>query len=246
MARAFIHQGVWRVRPAPVVDPHGQKRATLRVSAAAAMGTLALAVLQVGPVAEPASSRRSAVIEKPELVSIKSADRVPSLPEPASPLRRRPAVEAAPEDARLEAARPAAAAPDAPGAAAGVRAAQTVRAADAVEAGMIRAGDRVFRLAGIVTPDLGETCRRLDGLAVSCADRAHSYLQLLVKGRAVVCEPAPQTADGPVEAACRVGEADVAEQLVRQGWARAADKPEERFVQAQAAARKQRLGVWRE
>jgi endonuclease YncB( thermonuclease family) len=233
MARAFIHQGVWRIRPAPIVDPQGQKRATLRVSAAAALGTLALAVLQAGPAAEAPVLRKSAVIAQPELVSIKSVDRVPSLPEATSPFRRRAsAVET------VEAT--------APEATAGLRTVQTAREADAVDAGMIRAGDRLYRLAGIVTPETGRACRRLDGLAVPCADRAHSYLQLLIKGRAVTCERAPQSSDGAVEATCRVGDADIAEQLVRQGWARAADKPEERFLLAEATARKQKLGIWRE
>jgi endonuclease YncB( thermonuclease family) len=124
--------------------------------------------------------------------------------------------------------------------------ASPVREAEIDAAGMIRAEGGVYRLAGIALPETGRMCRRIDGLAVQCLDRAQSYLQLLVKGRSVFCERAPQISDGVLEANCRVGDADLAEQLVRQGWARAGEKPEERFVLAEAAAKRQKLGIWRE
>jgi endonuclease YncB( thermonuclease family) len=140
----------------------------------------------------------------------------------------------------------AAAPVDAPETTAATRTQRVTEAVEALDAGMIRAGAETYRLAGIVTPETGTSCRRLDGLAVACADRALSYLQLLVKGRAVACERAPQRSDGPLEANCRIGDGDIAEQMVRQGWARAARNPEERFVLAEAAAKKQKLGIWRE
>jgi endonuclease YncB( thermonuclease family) len=219
MPRAFIQNGVWRARPAAAIDPAGQRQATLRVSAAAALATLAFAALH-GVLVSTA----------PEIIVFKAEDRVPLA---ASPFRRRapltePADVASPETTATP------------------RTMTTARAAEAIDAGMIRAGDATYRLAGIVLPENGRMCRRLDGLAVACVDRAHSYLQLLVKGRAISCERAPQLSDGPHEANCRIGDADVAEQMVRQGWARAGSQPEERFMVAEAAAKKQRLGIWRE
>jgi endonuclease YncB( thermonuclease family) len=175
------------------------------------------------------------VIAAPEIITAKIEDRVPASALPPSPFRRRAA---APDEPSAEAARPETTGTP--------RTMASAREAEVVDAGMIRAGDATYRLAGVVLPETTRMCRRLDGLAVACLDRAHSYLQLLVKGRAVACERAPQTSDGPIEGNCRIGDADIAEQLVRQGWARAADKPEERFLVAEAAAKRQKLGMWRE
>jgi endonuclease YncB( thermonuclease family) len=231
MARAFIHNGVWRIQPSLAFDAPAQKMATLRVSIAAALATLAMAAMpERAPDAAPRA--RPMLMAQPVMMPMKIEDRVPSLPEAISPFRRRPPM----ADAPVEPSETTAA----------TRTARVSEAVEALDAGTVRAGTDTFRLAGIVTPETGASCRRLDGLAVPCADRAHSYLQLLVKGRAIVCARAPQLGDGQPEANCRVGDADIAEQLVRQGWARAADKPEERLVLAEAAAKKQKLGIWRE
>lgn len=235
MARAFIENGVWRIPPASRMDVQVQGRATVRVSVVAALATLAIAAMQDGGgVSGPLS--KPSVIAQPEVVIIKTEERVPSMASPVSPFRRRAAAPVAVE-ATLAASTEITAT---------ARAMPSAREVEVVEAGMIRAGGETYRLAGIVLPGTDRTCRRLDGLAVGCLDRAQSYLQLLVKGRAVACERAPQRSDGPPDANCRVGDADLAEQLVRQGWARAGDQPEERFVMAEAAARKQKLGIWRD
>jgi endonuclease YncB( thermonuclease family) len=220
------------------IDAGVQRQATLRVSIAAAAMTLAFAVFHDG--GQPTLQTQPAagtVISAPEIIVAKLDDRVPAIPAAPSPYRRRtPAAEAS-EPAELAAA---------PERSAPARTTPQAREATVIEAGMIRAGDTAYRLAGIVFPEDGRMCRRLDGLAVACADRAQSYLQLLVKGRAVSCDRTVQTADGAPEANCRIGEADIAEQIVRQGWARAADKPEERFLLAEAQAKKQKLGIWRD
>jgi endonuclease YncB( thermonuclease family) len=238
MPRAFIQNGVWRARPMPEIDAPAQRQATLRVSIAAAVATLAFTALQDGrPAQAPAPVAKAVLISAPEIViAAKADDRVPSMgAEPLSPFRRRAPVQETP-----------AAEVSTPETTATARTAKSAREAEVVESGMIRTADDTYRLAGIALPETARQCRRIDGLAVGCLDRAQSYLQLLVKGRAVSCERAPQKNDGPLEANCRIGDADIAEQMVRQGWARAGEQPEERFVVAEAAAKKQKLGIWRE
>jgi endonuclease YncB( thermonuclease family) len=224
----------------PEIDAPAQRQATLRVSIAAAVATLGMATLHdARPAQTPASQpvARAALISAPEIViAAKADDRVPSIgAEPLSPFRRRAPVL---ETQAAESASPETTATP--------RTVKSAREAEVIDAGMIRTAEETYRLAGIELPETSQQCRRIDGLAVGCLDRARSYLQLLVKGRAVACERAPQKHDGPLEANCRVGDADIAEQLVRQGWARASEKPEERFVVAEAAAKKQKLGIWRE
>lgn len=233
MPRAFIQNGIWRARSTDTIDPVGQRQATLRVSIAAAIATVALAALHQGTDTAPRQgSPPVPLISLPEMITTKLEDRVPLTP---SPFRRR-----APLADVVEATAAASETTASP------RTTSSAREAEVTDTGMIRAGDVTYRLAGIILPETSRMCRRLDGLAVPCADRAHSYMQLLVKGRAVSCERAPSRSDGPHEANCRVGDADIAEQMVRQGWARPADAPEERFLLAEAAARKQKLGIWRE
>ena len=245
MFRAFIEKGIWHISQtrlsqvrdvqefsAQCINADVQKMATLRVSALAAIATLAV---MAGPefrntavIASPAAVAASTV---PEMVSAKSQDRVPNFDDMTSlaPTRRkvRPNDDGALQNAGLPELQPYA----------GI---------EVVNATTLRSADMTVRLAGIALPQAEKVCRRLDGLAVSCADRAISYLQLLVKGRAVACEKAGVATDGVEKGRCRIGETDVAEQMVRQGWAKVGDNPDGWLVVAEASARKQKLGIWRE
>jgi endonuclease YncB( thermonuclease family) len=233
MRRAFVEQGKWRVSVAAACDAAQQKRATLRVSALAGVGVLGLMMVpdmkapQRVPILAPIM-----VSTAPEIIPAKNMARVPQQDvvtqadvTGAAPTRRR---RSQPDSDGVAAPKPA------------------VHASiEVVDSMTLRAGDMVVRLAGLAAPEDKRICQRLDGLAVSCIDRAISYLQLLVKGRAVACARAGISQDGVEKGQCRIGESDIAEQMVRQGWAKAEAEPEERFLVAEAAARKQKLGIWR-
>ncbi len=238
MRRAYVEQGTWRVAIAAACDASQQKMATLRVSALAGVAVLGL---MMSPDLKQSQTEinpsRLIVSTAPDIISTKSIERVPgqtvtdhdtllhSDVTSTAPTRR---WRSQPDPDVIVTPKPA------------------VHAAiEVMDGNTLRAGEMVVRLAGLSLPDGNRTCRRLDGLAVSCADRAVSYLQLLVKGRAVACSRAGITSDGVEKGYCRIGESDIAEQMVRQGWAKAEAEPEERFLVAEAAARKQKLGIWR-
>jgi endonuclease YncB( thermonuclease family) len=223
-------------------NPVIQRNATLRVSALAGLITLALLA---GPEMRASHIDRSIgpsiLISSPEIVlastvvakgqeRVPTSERVPSLGDITS---------SAPRDLKA-----AVLAPDAEPSVAVARI-TPLDQTEIIDAMTVRAGSVTVRLAGIETPKPGDSCRRLDGLAVSCQDRALSYLQLLVRGKTVICNRAGTAPDGTEEGRCRLGETDVAEQLVRQGWAKAGVRPEERMVTAELAARRQNLGIWR-
>jgi endonuclease YncB( thermonuclease family) len=230
MGRAFIANGRWQGPPETACDARAQQKATLRVSALAGVLTLALIAGPGLGSGLPEEERPSGpAVAMPQMISAKAADRVPTLDERASALRRRPRPDA---ESAAEAAAPPAAEPRAP--------------IEVIDAATLKAGSMVVRIAGIAPPAADRHCRRLDGLAVPCADRAESYLGLLVRGRAVACDRAGFAADGVERGRCRIGEADIAEQMVRQGWAEAADRDEPRLAVAEAQARKQKLGIWRD
>ena len=227
MRRAFIANGSWQGMAEDHCDAAQQRIATLRVSALAGLATLALlAGPGAGAFATVEDAPRAKLVAMPEMISAKPADRVPGLDETTSAFRRRARPEAEPT-----------AAPQAPAEAGRI---------EVVDAATLRAGAMVVRIAGIAPPPGEKSCRRLDGLAVSCLDRAESYLELVVRNRAVACDRAGVAADGVETGRCRAGETDIAEQMVRQGWAQAADRDEPRLVMAEAQAKRQKLGIWRE
>lgn len=224
MGRAFIENGSWQGVAEEFCDAGQQRKATLRVSALAGLATLALlAGPGAGAFAPTEDAPRAKAVSMPEMVSAKPADRVPSLDETTSAFRRKARPEAEPAAAPTEPPR-----------------------IEIVDAATMRAGAMTVRIAGIALPAREKSCRRLDGLAVACVDRAESYLELLVRNRAVACDRAGTAADGVELGRCRIGETDIAEQMVRQGWAEAQDRDEPRLVLAEAQAKKQKLGIWRE
>jgi endonuclease YncB( thermonuclease family) len=228
MSRAFFQSGQWQIakREAHEVPVHG--KATLRGSALAGLMTLALFALPEFRLPEAVTTKQSApMISAPELVSHKAVDRVPYAPEITSSFTRQRAQTESETATSSEAPKPF------PG-------------IEIVDGLTLRAGPMTVRIAGLASPEANRICRRLDGLAVSCVDRATSYLELLVKGRTVACDRAGVSDDGIEKGRCRIGETDIAEQMIRQGWARAEGQGEQRLVVAEAAARKQKLGIWRE
>ncbi len=175
MERAFVANGSWqnaigRNASALACDPAVQRKATLRVSAFAAIVTLGLIAspdFRPDPALTEAPRRIS--VAMPEIVAVKPADRVPAAGEPTSAFQRRP------RPAAVEATQAAAPAAPVPG-------------IEIVDAVTLRAGEMTVRIAGLALPSADRTCRRLDGLAVACVSRAESYLELLVRGRAVACD----------------------------------------------------------
>jgi endonuclease YncB( thermonuclease family) len=109
-------------------------------------------------------------------------------------------------------------------------------------AGLIRAGPGTLRLAGIDALAADATCG--DGEAEwPCGRMARSQLSRFLRGRAIECE-VPRGADSvPDEARCRVAGDDIAEWLVRRGWARPTG-PAYREVAAEAEA--DGRGMWGE
>jgi endonuclease YncB( thermonuclease family) len=207
-----------------------QNAATLRAGALAALLTLGLSL---GPEALRSSGTTQApvAITMPEIVDRKSEERLaaasPETTASFSPLRRRAPLAEEPE------------------AAPAVEAQARHAAIEVVDGVTLKAGDMLVRLFAISPPAAGSICKRIDGLSVGCRDRARSYMELLVKGRSIGCHHAGRSDDGVDLGRCTSGAVDIAEQMVRQGWASAAPDADRSLKVAEAAARKQKLGMWR-
>ena len=80
---------------------------------------------------------------------------------------------------------------------------------------------RRIRLTGLVLPGVEEVCRTLDGRLESCAARAATQLELVTRHRTVSCRYRLE-APGDAVGACRIGGSDLADRMVRTGFAKRA------------------------
>ncbi len=134
---------------------------------------------------------------------------------------------------------------------AGARAADEVRV---ITGDTLELGGVAYRLAGIVAPDLDQTCR-WKARTIKCGAIARTAMMDLVAGATVVCRPV----NGPVNgdqsgtddggtarlAACRADGFDIGSNMVHTGWALAAPGPESPYRAVEAKARAAGRGLWR-
>jgi len=110
----------------------------------------------------------------------------------------------------------------------------------AIDSGTIRSGENTIHIAGVepIAPD----ARCADGpRSWPCGVRARTEFRAWLRGRTLSCEPADAGApEAPT--ACRLGEEDVGEWLVRNGWANA--EPGSRYAASADQARKAGRGIW--
>ncbi len=104
-------------------------------------------------------------------------------------------------------------------------------------------GTRV-RLHGIDAPESGQRCRSA-GQAWACGREASRALAAFIGSRAVACHERDRDRYGRVVAVCRLDGRNMNAWMVAQGWALAYRRYSLDYVQAEAAARAARRGVWR-
>lgn len=93
----------------------------------------------------------------------------------------------------------------------------------AVAAGRIEAQGHVIELPGIEITEADRKCRDPQGRNWSCGMIARTAFRNWLRGRAIECTVAEIPAKTPVSIACRLGDQDVAEWLVRNGYAEAVE-----------------------
>ena len=113
------------------------------------------------------------------------------------------------------------------------------------DGGTLQSGGAVITLAGIAARDADATCKSANGKSWPCGAAAKSALTRLIRSRAVTCELPKQSAQKDVVARCSVAGADLSTWMVRQGWAEPKDTDEPALAQAAAAAKQDKLGLWR-
>ena len=122
--------------------------------------------------------------------------------------------------------------------------AQTVGRANVIESDTFTIGDQTIRLFGLDGIEFHQFCY-VDGEAWACGAAATRAFQVLLDPVIVSCEPTGLVVDDIAFAVCTSEEGDIAEIMVRQGWAFADQAQSEDYRAAEEAARAGKAGVWR-
>lgn len=104
-------------------------------------------------------------------------------------------------------------------------------------------GGDVVVLNGADAPELDQTCSDRGGLAWKCGLRSMDRLVQLVHGKRVLCVGVAM-AGKAVVANCRHGGIDIAQTMVREGWAMSPSAVAPLYVSEERAAQLAGSGVW--
>jgi endonuclease YncB( thermonuclease family) len=120
--------------------------------------------------------------------------------------------------------------------------------AHVIAADTLRIGRRRIRLSNIEVPDPHQRClkagARSGGRTWDCGHDARETLQRLVSGRSVTCETGSGGANDVASGRCEIKGADVAEALVKTGYAFAQGAFMPTYGNAEAAAKESKSGIW--
>lgn len=111
----------------------------------------------------------------------------------------------------------------------------------AAAAGLIEAKGYAVAVSGIGVVKVDETCSD-EGKSWACGARARTAFRAFLRGRTVVCAVPPEGGRDTISAECRVGNKDIGEWLVENGWARAAQGGP--YVEAENKARAAKKGIF--
>jgi endonuclease YncB( thermonuclease family) len=112
-----------------------------------------------------------------------------------------------------------------------------------VDAGTLRLGDRVVRLADITVPPRGRTCRNGAGQDFDCGVAAANALEAMIGETPVDCELHGADRMGRPMGVCQANGRELNRALVEAGWARPAGSSPD-LGAAEEAARAKRRGLW--
>lgn len=120
-----------------------------------------------------------------------------------------------------------------------------VGVASAVDGDTIRINGARVRLAGIDAPESGQTCSRASAAFYACGEMATAALrQMLSRDPRVTCQATATDRYKRTIATCRNGEGDLGARMVATGNAVAYRRYSLAYVDQEAAAKAERIGIW--
>jgi endonuclease YncB( thermonuclease family) len=116
--------------------------------------------------------------------------------------------------------------------------------ARAVDGDSLKLNGKSIRLFGIDAPELRQACHHPDDRDWPCGKLSHDALKQLVSRQTTECHPIKKDLYQRVLADCFVDGDNLAEMMVRDGWAFAYSQYSQDFVDEERRARKERIGIW--
>ena len=113
-----------------------------------------------------------------------------------------------------------------------------------VDGDSIELGGHSVRLHGIDAPELHQRCERPSGTKWPCGQYASVALDQLIDGRDVSCRVLTTDRYHRPVSRCHVGDTDLGQRMVVDGWALAYVRYSKEYVEAEARARAAEAGVW--
>ncbi|MBZ9985616.1 thermonuclease family protein [Mesorhizobium sp. BH1-1-5] len=111
----------------------------------------------------------------------------------------------------------------------------------ATAAGLIESKGYAVAVSGVDVVKADETCSD-EGKSWACGARARTAFRAFLRGRAVACTVPPEGGRDTISAECHIGNQDIGQWLVENGWARAAQGGP--YVEAESKARTARKGIF--
>lgn len=111
----------------------------------------------------------------------------------------------------------------------------------ATAAGLIEGKGYAVAVSGVDVVKADETCSD-EGKSWACGARARTAFRAFLRGRAVACAVPPEGGRDTISAECHIGNQDIGQWLVENGWARAAQGGP--YVEAGNKARTARKGIF--
>lgn len=114
-----------------------------------------------------------------------------------------------------------------------------------IDAGTIQSGGIVITLDGINARDAKASCKDAKGRSWGCGAAGRAALMRLIRTRAVSCALPAGGEQKAFTARCSVAGTDLSTWVVREGWANPKDTSEKALADAEDAAKKEKIGLWR-
>ncbi len=116
--------------------------------------------------------------------------------------------------------------------------------ARAVTGDTLLVAGQVVRLSGIEAPELTQACRNARRRRWRCGRSARQALSKIVGSRKVSCSNLSSDSNGFKTGTCRIGEDDIAMQLLRRGHAFSTASSYGSYSTEETAARTAKVGIW--
>ena len=103
--------------------------------------------------------------------------------------------------------------------------------------------EQKIRLYGIDAPEHDQLCTK-DGIQYACGRAARQRLKEIIGRAEINCTHKDTDKYGRSVSICYVGDQDINEQMVREGWALAYRQYSNIYIAQEKTAKDQKLGIW--